>query len=421
MNIPIINNHLKKKFILIGKTSDIEEVYFDFLQQGIKATFICNISQEQNSKIDARNISVVQCREICASDGSAMVLSVSSDSDNIINELKELGVPAFTLEEFKQLHYSEVGPRACHLEEMYIDRYGDIHCCCKTYLGNVIGNLMDPDITEKILNYSPSKPCKCTRGSLASAENASCDRKVKLASIELSSICNAKCIYCFQNDVNRNEPYKFYSQLYSLIDKLKIPKLMFAGGEILVQPDSLRFIEKIRENDPNKWIHLKSNGCSNKKMVPIVENIFNSTTITLNGFSDSTCMALMDVAFLPVKVFCEELSRSDISLGIKFLCSPANISELPDFLKWSIELNPDRIIVPCARIYSCKENAPNEWKGSSFDGLNMAYWKDIYSRVGNKCKKILNNAKNDTNVRIAFDFDTEIMNMLGIERSDFGE
>lgn len=417
MNIPTINNHLRKKIILLGDTNDLSEGYNDLLQQGVFVEYVCNITGDRINN-NVRSITISECKNICHNDSSTMVLCISKGYNKEIQKLRNSGIAAYSLEDFEELFYSNSSPRACYLEELYIDRNGDVHCCCKTYLNNIIGNIAEPNIIDKIRKFVPKKECRCSRGILTSVNSVDSVDKctVKMASIELSSRCNAKCLYCFQQGPDRNAPYQYYGQLFELIESLDIHKLMFAGGELLIQPDSLNFIEKLRLKHPDYWMHLKTNGFCDEGKKPRVTELFDSTTVTLNGFSESTYRAIMDIPFNPVKQFCESISNEQILLGLKYLCSPANVTELPYFLEWAISLHPDRIIVPCARLYSCKPDVPNEWKGSSFDKLNMAYWKEIFKRTGVACRQLIDNKERTKGT--SFDFDSEIISILELEGGD---
>lgn len=404
MSFPIINNHLKQQYILIGDEKSVLDVYSQFEKQRIKVAFVCYVPFQK----DEKSISLEECEKICKNNSAFAVIGVSNNSIEIVSSLADKGINAISLSSFLEPYINQ--KRACHLEEMYIDSKGDVYCCCKTYLGNRIGNLSEHNIDNKILNYTPSQSCRCVKGVLSSALDANVPNKVKLASIELSNACNARCLYCFQNGSQREKQYNYFKELETLIGVLNIPNLMFAGGEILTQKDSMAFIKQLRSQYPAEWIHLKTNGCVTREKCEYVSSVFDSVTVTLNGFSESTYRSIMNIHFDKVKDFCEELAKKEVSLGLKFLCSPANISELPEFLKWSINLNPDRIIVPCARIYTCQEGYPDQWKGSSFDGLNKAYWEMIFTRTGKEVSKILPQISPKTEVR----FDKEIKSILSL-------
>ena len=380
----VFNNHLKQQYILLGTKKDLDDASIILQKQGETAKYLCCTNQTGKEYI-----TVTQCIKLC-SEHFLHVWDVSNSSKEIIGELENHNISVTTWDSL----FQNVPKRACHYEEMYIDRYGNVHCCCKTYLNNIIGNLGDYDISQKILNYIPKHSCVCSKGQLSSADETGRFITPKLASIELSSLCNAQCTYCFQNDEHKGSEYKYYKELLTVIQDLKLSKLIFAGGEIPCQPQSIDFIKKIRNQNPDIWIHLKSNGCHGLDKVAPTERLFNSITITLNGFSESTVSLIMKVSFEKIKCFCEALAtRGRISIGLKFLASPANICELPEFLKWSTALPIDRVIVPSARIYACDQSNPAEWLGSTFNGLNMAYWDPIFKRISSQIKEIFIHAK----------------------------
>ena len=403
METPILNNHLKRQYILLGKKRDIDAVSLDLQHQGETAKYLCCIDY-----CGKEYITIDQCIEICLSNQFMVVWNVSIICDEILERLKKNNIHVKDLNDM----FMQSENRACHYEEMYVDRYGKVHCCCKTYLNNVIGHLSDPDISEKIRNYIPIHECVCSKGRLSSATQLKVPSNPGLASIELSSLCNAQCTYCFQNDENKGCDYEYYDELLKMICDLGMTKLIFAGGEILIQPKSIDFLKKLRRMKPDIWIHLKSNGCHEVEKIQIVENIFDSITITLNGFSNSTVSSIMRTSFERTKEFCEQLCcRKSVAVGLKFLASPVNVCEIPEFLKWSISLKPERIIVPSARVYECKENTPTEWLGSTFNGLNMAYWLPIFDRIGDQVKTVIKNNKNNHTI---LQIDNELQYLLNI-------
>lgn len=406
MKTPVLNNHLKKQYILLGKKSDICKVVEDLKIQGETVRYSCCVDCN-----DERYISIEQCVSICSSDGAIDVWTVSDECETWIEELRNNGICVMNYYDM----FEGVKNRACHFEEMYIDRYGTVHCCCKTYLKNIIGNLKDWDIHKKIVEFSPENSCVCAKGRLTSNAQLEIPKIPELASIELSSQCNAQCTYCFQNDETKGSAYEYYDELFDLIQKLKLNKLIFAGGEILIQPESISFIRRLRCTNPGMWIHLKSNGCHELEHISIVEELFDSITITLNGFGTSTVSTIMRVPFERTKQFCEKIcERDDLMVGIKFLTSPANICEMPEFLEWCIALHPDRIVIPSARIYDCNEESPDEWLGSTFNGLNRAYWNPIFSRIGARIIKML---KSNFGEDIILQIDTELQELLGISEA----
>lgn len=403
MNIPVLNNHLKRQYVLLGKKEDLEQIVDGLRSQGETPRYCCCVDCK-----DDKYLTIEQCISLCLSDVSIVVWTVSEDCVEWISKFQSNGIEIMAYNDM----FSDVENRACHFEEMYIDRYGTVHCCCKTYLGNTIGNLSDPKISEKIVNYSPTKECVCSKGKLSSKTELPEKMEPELASIELSSLCNAQCTYCFQNDEHKGSRYLYYDELLKMIFDLQLKKLIFAGGEILVQPDSIRFLRTLRNANPNIWMHLKSNGCHSIDLINIVNELFDSITITLNGFGTSTVTTIMNVPFSRTKLFCEKICEYEtIKVGIKLLASPANVCEIPEFLEWCISLNPDRIIIPSARVYSCREDAPNEWLGSSFNGLNRAYWNPLFRRIGDRIKRILKmNIKSSVLVQV----DNELQNLLDI-------
>lgn len=275
-----------------------------------------------------------------------------------------------TKEELKNYNYYCENPKL-----LYIDRYGHIYPDCKTYMSPVICEITDANAAEKVVNYVFDE-----------------DDSLKLfnmVTVEFDSFCHAKCFYCFQEDGHRNEPYAFYEYLLPFLKKLNIKWLFFSGGEILDQPKSIDFMYKCRKELPDVWIHLKTNGNASLKKVSFINDCCNSIMVSFNGFSDATCKTIMQVDVQKTIDFCIAVKEAGkCNLGLKFLASPITLVEVPNFLEWAINIQPQCIAIQTVYNYTfdCGKCSRED---ATFAGLNPLFWKPVFSRVGDSISRII--------------------------------
>lgn len=260
---------------------------------------------------------------------------------------------------------------------LYIDRYGYIYPDCKTYLSPVIGHICDEDITNSILK----------KIFLKNEEPV-----FNMVTVEFSSLCHAKCFYCFQEDGRRGEKYLYFDLLMDLLEKINTYWLFFSGGEILDQADAMQFISDYRKKKSDTWIHLKTNGNANLSKIDFIDHCCDSIMVSFNGFSKPTCETLMCADIDKTIAFCENVKRkTNTNLGVKFLNSPVCIAELPDFLEWALHINAKAIVLQTVYQYSFEQEGKSIRQESVFYGLSNEYWNHIFSRVSKRTEAVINN------------------------------
>lgn len=407
MPIPIINNRNREQYLLYCPEEDVSFYVESLKNQNIIVRYVCAPANRGLERY--YTLSNEETVEFLKNSTNTTLLTTYSRCSGEVQFFINNNVKILFAEELANDKSNK--KRCCHFEELYVDRYGYLYPCCKTFLHDPIGHISESDIVNKWNNYSPTKECICGKGKLSKGTWNSSSQGI--ITFELSSACNANCSYCFQNDENKGEAYKYYTELYDFINMANIDKVIFSGGEILTQKEAILFIEKLKQEKPSTWIHLKSNGFHSASKAGLVNSIFDSINVTLNGFSTATCKTIMKADFLTIKTFCETLANGKkVSVGLKYLCSPANIIELPDFLRWCCDLELDRVIVPTARVYNAKPDLYDEWNDSSFSGINMAFWREILLRVGSDCKDSIETLQRK---KISFRIDKELSNLLGLE------
>ena len=267
---------------------------------------------------------------------------------------------------------------------LYIDRYGQIYPDCKTYITPPICHITDNNSVEKILS------------AIFSGDE---EKIFNMITVEVSSKCNAKCFYCFQEDGNRGKCYPFYDELLSLLNRLNTIWIFFSGGEILVQKDAMDFIREYRTQNPNVWIHLKTNGNAQGKAIDFVKECCNSVMISFNGFSETSYNTIMRLDIKKTIKFCETLlDEGTVNVGLKFLLSPAVAMELPIFLNWALDLRPKCIALQVAYNYEIEPSGKSKRLESTFENTTSSiYWNLISERISENLTTIFRKYENELN------------------------
>lgn len=289
---------------------------------------------------------------------------------------------------------------------LYIDRYGNVYPDCKTYKSPIICHITDKDAKSKINESVLGND----------------DLVFNMITVELSGRCNANCIYCFQHDNNRNKKYRFFNELFELLNQLKTYWLFFSGGEILFQNDSMEFIERYKKKNPDVWVHLKTNGNAGvyEESISFVNKYCDSVMVSFNGFSEATYNTIMRLELSYAINFCETLKRmGNVNVGVKLLISAITIAEIPFFLDWALNQKFKCIALQVAYNYeidmeSGKSNRLNSTLPSSDESQ---YWMAVYNRVSEEIHKVISEHRMDINCEYNFlTADRELDSVLGLNR-----
>ncbi len=255
---------------------------------------------------------------------------------------------------------------------MYINRYGYIFPNCKTYKTKHICHIRDNDAVNIVKGYYGD------------------DTPFHMITVEFNSVCNARCFYCFQRDGIDNSTYEYYTELLLFLSEFSTHWIFFSGGEILVQPKSIEFMYNYRLKCPDSWIHLKTNGNADNDKIQFISDCCNSVMVSFNGFSPSIYRTIMGIDVEKTIKFCESIiHKTSTKLGLKFLNSPISIVDIPNFLNWSLSLDPQCIVIQTAYNYSFSPEGASSRLDSTFDKMKPEYWNPIIERVSNNVEKIL--------------------------------
>lgn len=267
---------------------------------------------------------------------------------------------------------------------IYVDRYGNIYPDCKTYKTRPICHITEKNAVDIVYEQA----------------FGTIDRGIfNMITIEVSSVCQANCLYCFQNDAHRNEKYAFYDYLLSFLERIEAYWVFFSGGEILIQKEAMNFMRMYRASNPNAWIHLKSNGNAGEAEAKFVSEVCNSIMVSFNGFSSSSYRTIMGLNIEKTKRFCKIIKENrKTNLGVKLLNSPISISETPEFLEWAFSITPKCIAVQNAFNYAIDASGKSTKLESTLPERDCSpYWENVYKSIGLRCDSILDKWYNKIN------------------------
>ncbi len=164
--------------------------------------------------------------------------------------------------------------------------------------------------------------------------------------IELTSVCNASCIWCVHNKGLKRKPYMDFKLFKKIIDECKDKKIdsicpsMY--GEPLIQKDYLKYLRYIKENLPYVKVSLITNSTFLTKEISkklIDENLIDTINFSIDGFTKKTFEKLKGINYETtiknIKFFLKykNIKKSNIKTGVSFVLCKENIQEWFSFKK----------------------------------------------------------------------------------------
>lgn len=267
--------------------------------------------------------------------------------------------------------------RACHLNGLFITHSGDVYPCCDVWTrkGMKIGNINDNDLELKISGFN--KSCHCERYILDPALGKK--PNYDFFNIEFGLTCQGKCAMCCVDAPEWTEKYDLYEALSRLVAWGQPKWLSVQGGEVLIQKKTLAWLETEKERKPDLKIDLVTNGNVSSDIIPYVESVFNTVTVSMVGFQPETYRKIMGMEINKTMAFVQELVRNRrVLLTAKFLITPLNLHEANLFLEWVAMIGPHK----CAFQDSDTKHYINLH-------TRDAYWRKVVSRTGEDVRKVI--------------------------------
>lgn len=297
--------------------------------------------------------------------------------------------------------------RPCHYTGLFLKYNGDVFPCClvRDQPHMVIGNLDDPNLSEKIRSFGP--PCSCEQFVLRHArrDELPCYQDFN---IEFALTCQGHCAMCCVGSPGWKGTYYHYDALTALFERFGPATLSVQGGEVLVQDRSLAWLCSAKQRRPNVRIGLITNGNVPLHQLEQVEALFHDVWISVVGFQPGTYRAIMGLDFGRMQSFAEALIRGGkVKVTLKYLVTASNVHEAGLFLQWAIELGPTQCAFQTSGLDAyVNPHAPND------------YWRHIYRFAATHVKDVIERHKTDIGAKgIKILFDTECRRLFEVDDS----
>lgn len=305
----------------------------------------------------------------------------------------------------REIGLTQPKPRVCHFYELFITHKGEIFPCCMIWGSRdmKIGHIRDDNLIESLRNFY--HPCSCARFEL---RKGLAEEKIAVdyISIEVSLLCQGKCAMCAVNAPSWHGEYDYYDSLTQIINEFSPRQILVQGGEVLIQKETLGWIEKLRSIYPHLQIIISTNGNMNLNLIDKVEELFYGVNVSFVGFQPLTYATVMGMDVNKAVRFSEELAkRRKVRLILKYLTTPLTIHEFSLFLDWAINLNPAEILVDDANTFTYV----NIYTGDNF-------WEKIFTRTREELRAVLIKNRDILSVSgTVFGFSDRSIKILGLE------
>ncbi|MBQ7287035.1 MAG: radical SAM protein [Candidatus Gastranaerophilales bacterium] len=269
--------------------------------------------------------------------------------------------------------------RVCQFYKLSIRKNGEIYPCCLARKKSLLGNLFDKNIKEII--ETKNVDCSCTLFKDRPIQQGEKPNIQKLH-IEFSNECQAHCVCCQQQKEKMDNEKEHLELVYDFIETYKPKHITVIGGEVLIQPYSLSWLEIVKEKHPEISFDIVTNLCIGENALKKTIKIFDSMTVSILGFNPSTYNKIMGLNFeTTMKNINYILENTGIKLSPKFLAMPTNLYEIGEFFKWALSINSEKIYLHNIREFKQCCNLEDD------------YWVRTFKQIENQLKTILEENK----------------------------
>jgi glycosyltransferase involved in cell wall biosynthesis len=241
----------------------------------------------------------------------------------------------------------------CRHFELFVTNKGDIFPCCMVWgdEGMKIGNVCDQDIKVKLADTSPAA-CRCPLFN-ASKVSTQIVGSITSLNIELSLLCQAQCAMCCVGAPDWKGTYNLYERLSTLVEQCKPEWIIVQGGEVLIQKDSLKWIEQMKNTHNHLHFGVVTNGNIDRNSYELIAHLFDFYIFSFVGFQPETYRKIMGINIeKSLDLVQNIISREMKKVYLKFLITPSNLHEVDLFFKWAVDMRPDRICISDASTVS---------------------------------------------------------------------
>lgn len=265
--------------------------------------------------------------------------------------------------------------RVCQFYKLSVRKEGDVFPCCLGKGRARLGSIFDKDIFEKIETTNINCECEMYKTRDITPEDKP---DLQRLHIMFSHECQAKCVCCPQHKDKMENEEQHLEKLLLFIEKYHPKYITVLGGEVLIQPKALDWVENIKNKYPDIAFDTVTNLCVGENTIKRIANIFSEITVSILGFTPNTYKKIMGLDFdTTMKNFDYLQNNTNVKMRPKYLAMPTNIYDLPLFFEWALNQKSEKIYL----------HNVNEFPECC--NLEHFLWQRIFSQVENDMKKIL--------------------------------
>ena len=157
----------------------------------------------------------------------------------------------------------------------------------------------------------------------------------------ISAKCNLDCGFCYGRFTKKSIIKKQKEIILDKIIESKIPKLIFTGGEPLLDEDILYLINKAKKN--NIFISLHTNGVLlNTELLNKIKYDIGRVSLPLDGSNNlvNRLMRGKEDYYTNILNLIDLIKKNAIDFSLKTVASRINIFDIPNLKNKIEELNP---------------------------------------------------------------------------------
>jgi hypothetical protein len=236
-------------------------------------------------------------------------------------------------------------PRPCHYSHLVVNSAGEIFPCARVWGRALnkksfmrIARASDPDIASRVRNWSPP-PCACARARLRRGLPGEHSR-LGVLTAELSLACDAACLMCNTSSPGWKGSYGGYDMVEKLVAELSPQVLAVQGGEITAQPESLRWLERVKTSYPRTRLAVITNGWAPPSEHARLAELFDYFIVSFPAFQPDTYRAVTGGDPELPMAFSAAMIAAGRKVGLKYLATPVSLHELAAFTESAVGLKP---------------------------------------------------------------------------------
>jgi len=166
------------------------------------------------------------------------------------------------------------------------------------------------------------------------------------AFVSFTTKCNLKCKHCYSNSIINGKTIDTI-KLMKILKKIRPLRIVFSGGEPLIEFDTLINFLKEYKKIQDSYIVLATNSTFfNKEKLVLLKPFVDRLQISLDSLSRETFMKIRGVDLLDITIENIKLAKKmNFDIQIAFSLFEENLNDIEDIIKFCEENKIDKINV----------------------------------------------------------------------------